>query len=302
MFRSILVSLDGTPQAAAALPLARAVARANDATLHLLQVTSSSRFETARATSYLQPIAAELYDDDAAVEFHVAHGDPAEEIVTFARAHRVDLIVMSTHAVQKRSILALASVARHVVTASPAPVLLLRPGGRRVTKVENILVPVDGSPGGALGLAAARAFSHATGSRLIVLEVVVPVPAEAVAALRGSTVGGYIDPVWEKLSATAARHYVDAVVASLVGAGVASEGHVALGQIGEEIEHCADAVSADLVVMSTHAMNWPERAYVESVADRVLTDGSRPVLFVRREAPGAEHQAAFGHERRVGAL
>jgi nucleotide-binding universal stress UspA family protein len=285
VFRSILVPLDGTPRAAAALPLARRVAHATDATLHLLQVTSTSPRQTAAARSYLEPIADELRGDGLRVDVRVEHGEPAEEIVTFARASHVDLIVMSTHAVAKRSILALTSVARCVMTASPAPVLLLRPGARRTVRLQTIVVPVDGTPGGALALAAARAFAHAVHGRIVVLQVVVPVPADAIEALPGVTVGGYIDPLWEEISVASARHYVDSLAGSLAAVGVECEAFVATGEISAEIARCAERVDADLVVMSTHALSWPDRAYVDSVADRVLTEGRRPVLLVRREPP-----------------
>jgi nucleotide-binding universal stress UspA family protein len=298
VFRSLLIPLDGTPRAAAALPLARRVARATDARLHLLQVTSTSPRETAAAHSYLEPIAEELRADGLQVDVSVAHGEPAEEIVTFARANGIDLIVMSTHAVAKRSILALTSVARCVLTASPAPVLLLRPGARRTQGLRTILVPVDGTPGGSLALAAARAFAHAVDARIVVLQVVVPVPAEAIDALPGVTVGGYIDPVWEDLSVASARHYVDGLVESLAELGVDCEAHVATGEISAEIVRCASTTNADIVVMSTHALSWPERAYVDSVADRVLTEGQRPVLLVRRESPaGADLQQLAGVRR-----
>jgi nucleotide-binding universal stress UspA family protein len=295
VFRSLLVPLDGTPRAAAALPLARRVARATDARLHLLQVTSTSPRETAAARSYLEPIADELRGDGLQVDVSVEHGEPAEEIVTFARASGIDLIVMATHAVAKRSILALTSVARCVLTASPAPVLLLRPGARRTQRLKTIVVPVDGTPGGSLALAAARAFASAVDGRIVVLQVVVPVPAEAIDALPGVTVGGFIDPHWEDLSVASARHYVDALTESLAAAGVDCEAYVATGEISAEIARCVERVDADLVVMSTHALSWPERAYVDSVADRVLTEGRRPVLLVRRESSAGKVELTPWH-------
>jgi nucleotide-binding universal stress UspA family protein len=121
--------------------------------------------------------------------------------------------------------------------------------------------------------------------RIVVLQVVVPVPPDAIEALPGVTVGGYIDPLWEDLSVASARQYVDGLAGSLAAAGVECEAYVATGEISAEIARCAERVDADLVVMSTHALSWPDRAYVDSVADRVLTEGKRPVLLVRREPP-----------------
>ena len=60
---------------------------------------------------------------------------------------------------------------------------------------------------------------------------------------------------------------------------------MATGDIAEEILRCATELDADAIVMSTHTVGWPARAYVASVADHVLRQGVRPVLLVRREAP-----------------
>jgi nucleotide-binding universal stress UspA family protein len=285
MFHTILVPLDGSPRSAAALPLARTLARASHARLHLLRVTSTSPFQVQQAKSYLEPIATELGEGGLDVDWHVVSGEPVAEILDGAHTHGVDLVVMSTHPAAKRSILALTSVARSVVTSSPAPVLLLHPGGKRISHIGTVVVPVDGTPGGSLALAAARALAASTGSRIVLLDVVVPIQADAAGALVGMSVGGYIDPCWEELSERSAHSYVDALRSSLLQAGIACEAHVVRGQVSDEVLRCIDQVSGDLVVMSSHALNWPDRAYADSVADRVLSQGAVPVMFVRREPP-----------------
>ena len=70
--------------------------------------------------------------------------------------------------------------------------------------------------------------------------------------------------------------------------GAKCEARVAIGEVATEILRCADNVAADIIVMSTHPVPWRSRAYVSSVADRVLREGSRPVLLVRREPPVGE--------------
>ncbi len=53
-------------------------------------------------------------------------GPPAEEIVRFARARRVDLIVMGTHGRRGLAKLFVGSVADRVVAAASCPVLTVR--------------------------------------------------------------------------------------------------------------------------------------------------------------------------------
>lgn len=281
MFRSILVPLDGTSEAEAAIPLARCIAAASDGLVRLVRVASEP--DSGIAARYVDGLARDTRNGHVHVYGVVRSGDPATEIVKYSRLQHTDLIVMTTRAVGSRSILALTSVARHVVSESPAPVLLVHPASDPPRQISSLLVPVDGSPGGALALAAARALAHATGARIVVLEVVTPVPAAALAALPGMTVGGYIDPDWESLAVSTAHTYVEGLADSLGNGGLRAQARVRTGDVVAEILQCADEVGADLVVMGTHSVAWPARAFQGSVADRVLRESKHPVLLVRRE-------------------
>jgi nucleotide-binding universal stress UspA family protein len=289
MFRSILVPLDGHPQAASAMPLARSVAEATGAAVYLLRVTSPlSKDGATAARKYLEPIADELRGANLRVETMVRHGDPATEIVAEARACDSDLVVMATRAPSAHSITVLTSVARHVLANSPAPVLLVRPGDICARQFRTLLVPVDGSPGGSLALAAATALARPTGARIVLLDVVVPIEAHELAALPGMTLGGFIDPAWEELAQATARTYVQSLACLLRDARFSVEAHVTTGQVASEIMRYANDFDADLVVMSTHATAWPGQAYLSSVAGGVVREGHRPVLLVRREVLAAE--------------
>jgi nucleotide-binding universal stress UspA family protein len=289
MIRSLLVPLDGSPLAAAAVPLARTIAEATGGSITLLRVPlSHSASELAEAANYLEAVAEELRGANVPVQTVVRPGEPAREILFEARSLRSDLIVMATRAPGPRSMAILTSVARWVLANSPAPVLLARKGGVASTQLRTLLVPVDGSPGGSIALGAAVPLARASGARIVLLEVVVPVPASAYAALPGMTLGGSIDPTWEQAALASARVYVDQLAQRLGERGQQTESRVALGDVGAQIIQCAEAVDADLVVMGTHALRWPSQANVGSVANGVLRGGSRPVLLVRREPPAGE--------------
>jgi nucleotide-binding universal stress UspA family protein len=284
MFRSILVPLDGTPASVSALPLARTVARSTGAHLHLLTVTpaGSANVQTA-ASVFLQGTAALVCDTGLTVHVTNRVGEPAAEIVAYATAHANDLIVMCTRALGPRSIVALTSVAREVVAHSPCPVLITREGDKQPEQLRTLLVPIDGTPGGSLALAAARALAKPLNSHVVLLDVVVPVPSEAFAALPGMTVGGYIDATWEDLARSSAHAYVDAVADRLHLCGVDAEARLRTGDVAQEILRSAAELDVDAIVMSTHAVSWPARACVGSVAQHVIREGVRPVLLVRRE-------------------
>jgi nucleotide-binding universal stress UspA family protein len=52
-----------------------------------------------------------------------------------------------------------------VIAHSTVPVILVRPGGRQVTRIRTLLVPLDGSPGGKRALAAAALLARQHGAR-----------------------------------------------------------------------------------------------------------------------------------------
>jgi nucleotide-binding universal stress UspA family protein len=81
-------------------------------------------------------------------------------------AQRADLIITRTHARAGLGRAVLGSVTERVLSVSGVPVLLLRPGRRRVTYVRTLLVPIDGSPGGAVALGTAIGLAQATGAAL----------------------------------------------------------------------------------------------------------------------------------------
>jgi nucleotide-binding universal stress UspA family protein len=285
MFHSILVPLDRSPDSEIALPLACAIARTTGGELDLLTVTPADGEEArTEALAYLQATAQLVCDAGLSVHTCVRVGEVATEIVGHAASHTNDLIVVATRAPGPRSIVALTSVVQEVAIQSPCPVLVTRRHNHQPEQFRTLLVPVDGSPGGSLALAATLALARSADSRIVVLNVVVPVPSEAVAALPGMTVGGFVDPAWEDLAHTSADAYVAGLAGRLQASGIETEARVATGEIPDEIVRCAVEVDADIIVMSTHVVGWPARAYVASVANQVIRMGQRPVLLVRREA------------------
>jgi nucleotide-binding universal stress UspA family protein len=65
-------------------------------------------------------------DQGCATNTALVHGYPSQEIVGYAQASDVDLIVMGTHGRGPIGHLLLGSVAENVVRRSPCPVLTVR--------------------------------------------------------------------------------------------------------------------------------------------------------------------------------
>lgn len=151
MYDHILVPLDGSELAEQAVPHAKELARLDDATVHLIQVTSgrpesvgfrsgvdsesevyaleiSRQFEQALidgAGEYLTQIAAPIIDEGIQVETELHHGAPHEHIVEYANNNNVDLIVMSSHGHGGIRRMLTGSTTDRVVRAAEIPVLVI---------------------------------------------------------------------------------------------------------------------------------------------------------------------------------
>src|SRR6185295_7114178 len=104
----------------------------------------------------------------------------------------------------------LGSVTQAVLANSRVPVVLVRPGGRRLDHLRSLLVPVDGSPGGAVALGTAYDLAQATGAGLRLLEVAVPIPPYVYGAAAWNS-AGFVDPAWDAEALAAAKAYVDGI-------------------------------------------------------------------------------------------
>jgi nucleotide-binding universal stress UspA family protein len=289
MFSKILVPLDGTAESNIALPLARTMARETGAPIALLRVVPqpaalAERTAFDETTEALKHIAAELASGGVEVEAIVRRGDVVDEILRACRELAADLVVMRTHGRAGVSRAVLGSVTQRVVAESGVPVVLLRPGGRRVTHLHKLLVPIDGSPGGAVALGTAVGLVKAAGAAMHLLEVAVQVPTYVYA---GTIYGGmgYIDPAWEADTLEHARAYVGAMVKRLRESGFGVDGEARQApDIADAIVAMAEEVESDLIVMSTQALTGPARALLGSVADAVVRRAHCPVLLVHRDA------------------
>jgi nucleotide-binding universal stress UspA family protein len=168
MFERILAPLDGSSEAAHAVPLVARLARLMGGSVILLQaldrVTEVTKYaagslapytitsDTEGAQAYLDGVATIIADEGATVETEVRAGNIGETIVEVAREKNADSIILNSHG--RTGILErlLGSVAEHVSRDATVPVLLLRAGedhaligadgeGRSV----RALLPLDGT-------------------------------------------------------------------------------------------------------------------------------------------------------------
>jgi nucleotide-binding universal stress UspA family protein len=298
VFSNILVPLDGTAESNTALPLARTVVKETGGAVTLLRVVRPGDAAMAQeARAELGRIVVELTGSVGRVHSAVVESsDVAGSILDSIDRLRIDLVIMRTHGRAGLNRAILGSVTQDVLASSAVPVMLVRPGGRRITQLRKLMVPIDGSPGGSLALGTAVELSRTTGASLKLLEVAVPAASWM---YPGDGYGGmaYYDPVWDEEALAGARAYVDGVVARLRAADVEADGAARQERmVAESIVQAADAAESDLIVMSTRALTGPARAILGSTADAVVRGAHCPVLLIHRQEAAGEVFSEFAPE------
>jgi len=139
LYRNILVAVDGSPDADAALAHAAALARDQNARLTLLTAipplpatamlasgAAPPRSEVVRHYADVLRRAADTLPDDVSVTTLLVEGAPGRALVQRACSGEFDLIVMGSHGHGRLHGALLGCVSQKVLHASPVPVLLAR--------------------------------------------------------------------------------------------------------------------------------------------------------------------------------
>ena len=139
VYRNILVAVDGSPDAEAALAHAAALARDQNARLTLLTAipplpatallasgAAPPRSEVVRHYAEMLRKAADSLPGDISVTTLLVEGSPARALVQRACSEEYDLIVMGSHGHGRLHGALLGCVSQKILHASPIPVLLTR--------------------------------------------------------------------------------------------------------------------------------------------------------------------------------
>lgn len=136
MYKTILLTLDGTSTDRAMIehvkPLAK-LAQSRVVLLHVADGWAARTFgqdavspEITEDTAYLNRIQTEFAAAGISADAELAYGDPGEEIIKWVERKGCDLVAMSTHGHGFLADLFLGSASRRVRHSIRVPVLLLR--------------------------------------------------------------------------------------------------------------------------------------------------------------------------------
>ena len=292
MYDRILVPLDGSEAAAAALAVAELIPSRR---VRLLQVEPDTRGpmladvaglkawraeREATARADLERAGDGLRRQGRSVEPVFAFGDPADEIVRTAAA--ADLIVMATHGRGAGGRYVFGSVADRVARHAPAATLLVRGGARPAAAppLARVVLPLDGSPLAEHAVPAATSLADGLGVPIHVVRVVEGDEVRANVQAGAAAAAAYAR-AHEEHRREAERSVADQVQ-RLRNRDLAASGEVRTGPPAAELLAALEA--GDVVVMTTHGRGGLRRWLLGSVAEKLVRFAPGPVLLVRAGA------------------
>lgn len=270
MFRTIVVPLDHSDEAEAAVPHAAALARQSGARLQLMMVRPSY-VDAMTIHDRLREIA-DRHRIDA--ELVVAGPDDVAATLADVAAEPDTLLCLRTHARGPVAEMVMGSVSEQVVRTSHRPVLMVgprcEPPPERYT---SMVVGLDGSELAEQILPTARAWSTELDVTPWLFQVLSPrVPLEI----------GDQDDVME-------TGYVHGIAARLADQGVKAEWDIAHGRdAAAAIVRFVEQHEPALIALTTHGHSGLGRVALGGVAFRVAHRAHCPVLVLRPVTTGAE--------------
>lgn len=136
MYKTILLTLDGTPTDQAIIEHVKQLAQLAQSRVVLLHVADGWAARTygpdavspeiAEDTAYLEKVRADFQSAGIPAQAELAYGDPVTEIVNWVQKKGCDLVAMSTHGHRFIADIFLGTTASRVQHSIRVPVLLLR--------------------------------------------------------------------------------------------------------------------------------------------------------------------------------
>ncbi|HEX2217841.1 MAG TPA: universal stress protein [Gemmatimonadales bacterium] len=256
---------------------------------------------------YLRSVAAQLKGERATrVATATLDGAPAPALGEYVQEIGVDLVVMTTHGRGGLERAWLGSVADQLVRSLEVPVLLIRPtdaartNGARTDNprtegsrtegsrtegpeaepgLEEVLVPLDGSPLAEAALPPALAVASLFGARLTLVQGVEPVVMLVGAP---TPFARNVDQELSALRRREAKDYLDDLAERATAQGVPTRGTAVLcsGAL-EAIQAAARAPGIGMIALATHGRGGLRRLVLGSVADKLVRSSDLPILVTR---------------------
>ena len=272
----LLVALDGSTNAAAALSVARGLAHLKGATVVLVYVGGK-----ALAPDKLHGRIGLSAEDVSGIVVDQCIGSPAAAIVREAAARRAEIIVMCGPVQSDDTSLTFGSVLGDVLLTAPCPVVLVPSiRSRNPWALRQLVLPHDGTPTSAAAIAPTADLASRAGADFVVLHVATP-NDERPAESGTFVVPRYLDQPQHEWAAWS-REFLDRVRSLGYPANIEKIRLVlAHGEAGAAILEFARSNASYLIALAWRGSFEPERA---QTIRRVFRDAGCPVIVFRVQA------------------
>ena len=295
MFKHLLVPLDGSTLAEAALPAALSLAKKFQAPVTLLHIIEQDApdevhrdrhlTEASEAEAYLADIAKRFFPPKSKVNLHV-HTAPVADVARSIVDHssdeiQPDLIILCSHGNSGMHDLFFGNIAQEVAALSMTPVLLIKPNkSASPFLLQHILVPLDNESvhDKALPLAESLAKAYRAELNLVcVIPTLGTLSGEQAAAsnMLPATASAYLD-IAEEIAIEHFQGHLDDFKKTAIPA----TAEIARGDPVQVIARTAENMEADLIVLGTHGRAGLDVFWNRSVAASVARRTQIPLLLL----------------------
>ena len=296
MFKHILVPIDGSLLAEAALPAASYLAEKLQARVTLMHVMERNAPDKVHgqphlkhpqdAERYLKELAKRSFPDGIRVDCHVHANevdDVAGSIVAHADELTHDLVIMCSHGRGAALHLFLGSIAQRVIALGSKPVLITHPddqGRPPAFSCRHILVPMDDNPEHAKALPVSKDLARVCNATVHIVSVIPELATlSGDQAAASKMLPGTTSQLLE-LTAQDANRYFQELEDGLRQEGFEASAHVLRGDPAGVIVEAAVRAQIDLIVVSTHGKTGMDAFWSGSVAHRICSQSRIPLLLI----------------------
>jgi nucleotide-binding universal stress UspA family protein len=287
MFEKILVPLDTSPLAEQVIPHVIELARAFNSAIDIINVCELHDGQgTSECQTYLEAEAARIKSSLAPqagiIQTETILGSPGHNILKYAEKEKADLIMMSSHGRSGVTLWPFGSTVDKILRQTGVPLIIVKVLETRseqppIDLFKRILVPLDGSELGAKVVPFVVEIAGKLGSEVVLLQVIET--TKHVHTLGRIDTVPFIEGELGSLEKRA-TDYLEQESLKFAKSGPGVLTVIKEGNVAEEILKYASEKQCSLVAISSHGHSGFESWIIGSVTSKVLSAGTKSLLFV----------------------